>query len=359
MKNKIMIAAGGTGGHVYPAIAVAKKLKESGACVEWIGSAKSIESRVVQQEGLIFHHIPVWGLRGAKHWRLCLAPFMLIFSIVVSIRILARVRPSVILGMGGYVSGPVGLAAFLLRVNLIIHEQNSVPGLTNNILSNFATTVLEGFPNSFEKKRGALFVGNPVRTEIENLPPPSERYSNISKGLKIFIFGGSRGASILNLLVPEVIAKSGIPFIKIIHQSGEQLFDKTIEAYEKVGLTDRVQVMSFIDDIAKVYGESHLVICRAGASSIAEISSFGIASILIPYKHAVDNHQMKNANFLTHNGGAIKINEDENIKINLQENLISICNEIKNFELMATLARQSRKENAVSSIVECCLGNTK
>ncbi|MFO7604085.1 MAG: undecaprenyldiphospho-muramoylpentapeptide beta-N-acetylglucosaminyltransferase, partial [Gammaproteobacteria bacterium] len=285
----IMIMAGGTGGHIFPALAVAHELRQQGHRVTWLGTPHGMEARLVPQAGYAMEYISIQGLRGHGVARWLLAPFKLLGAILQALRILSRQRPHVVLGMGGFVAGPGGVASWLWRCPLVIHEQNAAPGLTNRLLARLATTVLQAFPNSLPKAR---LTGNPVRDSISRLAPPEQRYAQRQDALRILILGGSQGALILNQIVPAALARVGAqPPLQIWHQCGERHLQATLETYADAGVHARVA--AFIDDMAEAYAWADLVICRAGALTIAELAAAGVAAVLIPFPHAVDDHQTK------------------------------------------------------------------
>jgi UDP-N-acetylglucosamine--N-acetylmuramyl-(pentapeptide) pyrophosphoryl-undecaprenol N-acetylglucosamine transferase len=306
---KIMVMAGGTGGHVFPALAVAHELRARGHEVVWMGAPDSFEARTVVPQGFEIETIPVRGLRG-KSWRSLLdAPLLLWRSLRAAMAILSRRRPQVVLGMGGFAAGPGGLAARLMRIPLVVHEQNAAPGLTNRVLSLLASKVLEAFPKTF---RHATTVGNPVRAAIADLPSPAERAAARDNGhgpVRLLILGGSQGAKALNELVPAALAllpETARPQIR--HQAG-RTYDVARAAYANAGVMARIE--SFIDDMPTAYAWADLVVCRSGASTIAELCAAGCASVLVPFPFAVDDHQTANARHLSDDGAAVLIQERE------------------------------------------------
>ena len=274
-ESPIVIMAGGTGGHIFPALAVANRLRDSNHRVVWLGSPLGLESKIIPKTGIEMEWLPVKGLRrkGLKAW--LLAPWRLLRSISQAIRILRKLNPSVVLGMGGYVAGPGGLSAWLLRKPLLIHEQNAVAGLTNRVLARFARQVFEAFPKSFAAKVNAVTVGNPVRQDILNLPKPKERFSSRVGPLRLLVLGGSQGALVFNELVPLALAampSSQRP--EVWHQAGEATLEIAVNQYQAVGLKARVE--AFVEDMSQAYGWADLVICRAGALTVAELTAVGL-----------------------------------------------------------------------------------
>ncbi|SHH22216.1 UDP-N-acetylglucosamine-N-acetylmuramylpentapeptide N-acetylglucosamine transferase [Hydrocarboniphaga daqingensis] len=305
---RIVVMAGGTGGHVFPALAVADELRARGHDVTWIGAPDSFEQRTVVPHGFEIDTIPVRGLRGKGLRALLSAPLLLWRSVREARGILQRRRPHVVLGMGGFAAGPGGLAARLMRIPLVVHEQNAAPGLTNRALSLLASKVLEAFPKTF---RHATTVGNPVRSAIAELPAPAERAAaraaDSRDPVRLLILGGSQGARALNELVPAALAllpETARPLIR--HQAG-RTYDLARAAYANAGVMARIE--SFIDDMPSAYGWADLVVCRAGASTIAELCAAGCASVLVPFPFAVDDHQTANARHLADDGAAVLMQE--------------------------------------------------
>lgn len=302
-KPRILIMAGGTGGHVFPALAVAQVLKQQGWEVYWLGTKAGLESKIIPQYAIPLYDISVSGLRRRGLFAWCAASVQLWVALYQALRIVLKLKPQVALGMGGFVSGPGGLAAWLLSCPLIIHEQNAVVGLTNRWLARIATKTLEAFPGSFKSSVKAICTGNPVREALLHLPWPRERFKGRQGKLRVLILGGSRGAEALNQLIPEALCclpKEKRP--EIWHQTGEGREVTTQQAYEKAGMTVRVE--PFIEDMVKAYAWADLAVCRAGALTVTELTVVGVASILIPFPFAVDNHQMHNGRFLEAAGAA-------------------------------------------------------
>ena len=302
----ILIMAGGTGGHVFPALAVAHELIALNRSVVWLGTRRGIENRLVPAAGISLEHIRVAGLRrkGALSW--LLAPFNLVVAIWDALRIVRRRRPSVVLGMGGFASGPGGVAAWLLRRPLIIHEQNAAPGLTNRLLAGLAREVLQAFPGSFSASSNARTIGNPVRAELFNLAAPELRVARHDGALRVLVLGGSQGALVLNETVPAAAALLPDELeLDIWHQAGTATLEQALSHYRASNIEARVD--EFIDDMAAAYGWADMVICRSGALTISEIAAVGLGAILVPYPSAVDDHQTLNARFLVDAGAAVLI----------------------------------------------------
>ncbi|MFV2032856.1 MAG: undecaprenyldiphospho-muramoylpentapeptide beta-N-acetylglucosaminyltransferase [Gammaproteobacteria bacterium] len=307
----IVVMAGGTGGHVFPALAVAEYLRSNGETVIWIGTRTGIEARVVPAANFAIEWLSIQGLRGKGTITLLLAPFRLIRASWQAYFMLLRIRPKAVLGMGGFVAGPGGLMAWILRIPLFLHEQNSVPGLTNRLLSRFATRNYFGFPEAAAKAPRSECIGNPVRAELIDLADPEHRLSaRTVESINVLVIGGSLGAASLNRELPRAIAQIDSdqrPGVK--HQCGKNHL-QTCEAWYREARVE-AEVIEFIDDMRGAYAWADLVVCRAGALTIAELTAVGIASILIPFPYAVDNHQYYNARFLEQHQAARILTEDE------------------------------------------------
>ncbi len=301
-----MIMAGGTGGHVYPALAVAQVLRERGHEVVWMGTPDSFESRVVPAHGYPIEFIRIGGLRGKGPLRMFLAPLMLARAMLDAWSVFRRRQPAAVLGMGGYAAGPGGLVAWLWGLPLLVHESNAIGGLTNRVLARVASRALQAFPDTFS--RGET-VGNPVRRAITAVPAPAERFAGRRGPLRVLVLGGSQGALALNLALAPAVAT--LPLAQrptIRHQAGRTL-ERARKAYAEAGVEASVE--TFIEDMAEAYAWADLVVCRAGASTIAELAAAGCASILIPFPAAVDDHQSRNALFLVREGAARLLPEAE------------------------------------------------
>ena len=308
MTQPVMIMAGGTGGHVFPALAVAGILRQRRRAVVWLGTRRGIEARLVPAAGFAVEWIEVEGLRGKGLAGWLMAPLSLMRALWQARRALRRQRPGVVLGCGGFASGPGGIAAWLAGTPLVIHEQNAIVGMTNRWLARFATRVAEGFPGSFAGRYCAVHVGNPIRAEIAALTPPRERFAGREGPAQLFVFGGSQGAAALNRLLPEAIAK--LPQAlrpRVLHQSGTRDCEATAAAYRRLGI--EADVRAFIDNMAGAYAAADLVVSRAGALTVAELAAAGVAAILVPFPAAVDDHQARNADWLARSGGARVIAE--------------------------------------------------
>ncbi|MDH3949334.1 MAG: undecaprenyldiphospho-muramoylpentapeptide beta-N-acetylglucosaminyltransferase [Gammaproteobacteria bacterium] len=353
--NNILIMAGGTGGHVFPALAVARYLRNEGVEVTWLGTRRGLESRVVPEAGFPIEYISITGLRGRGLLGWLLAPFRLTAALWQALQVCLRCRPGVVLGLGGFVTGPGGVAAWLLRRPLVIHEQNAIAGLTNRLLSRLARRVLEAFPGSFPQSIKTEQTGNPIRAEICDLPIPEKRIAAHQAELRILVIGGSLGAQALNEVLPQAIAllpSDNRP--AIWHQAGQNKDAATRQAYANANVEVRVE--PFIADMAEAYSWADLVICRAGALTISELAAAGVGAILVPYPHAVDDHQTRNALYLTEAGAARLILQAElnpEVLANVLHDLLSGGRE--GLVKMATAARQLAKPKATRQVAETCL----
>ncbi|MGP1928380.1 MAG: undecaprenyldiphospho-muramoylpentapeptide beta-N-acetylglucosaminyltransferase [Arsenophonus sp. NC-WZS1-MAG3] len=309
--KRLLVMAGGTGGHVFPGLAVANYLKLQGWDVRWLGTANRMEADLVPKHGIEIEFIKISGLRGKGIKEVLLAPFKVIKAIKQAKIIIQRYQPDVVLGMGGYVSGPGGIAAWLSNIPIVLHEQNGIPGLTNRWLAKIAKRVLQAFPGAFSNAR---VVGNPVREAVLALPEPEERFINRDGAIRILVIGGSQGARILNQILPEVAAQLDGKVI-IWHQAGKDPQQMTETLYKKLcGKSDIYKVTEFIDDVANAYAWADIIVCRAGALTVSEIAAAGLPAIFIPFQHK-DRQQYWNALPLE-KAGAAKIIEQPQFSTN-------------------------------------------
>lgn len=307
MDRSILIMAGGTGGHIFPALAVADVLRAEGWKVTWLGAPNSMEAELVPKHGYEVAWVNFSGLRGKGLARKLMLPLNLLRALWQSAVAMFRYRPDVVLGMGGYITFPGGVMAALLRKPLVIHEQNSVAGLSNKALAKLASRIMSGFP---EVLKGAEWCGNPVRDSIAALAEPQQRYKARNGVLNVLVVGGSLGAQAINECVPRALfcmPRELEP--KVIHQTGKKHFAEVQDLYQQAGIG--AEVKPFLDDMAHYYGWADVVICRAGALTVAELAAAGVASILIPFPFAVDDHQTGNAKFLSDQGAAILMPQTE------------------------------------------------
>lgn len=351
--KKALIMAGGTGGHVFPGLAVARSMREKNIEVHWLGTEKGLEARVVPEAGIPIHYISISGVRGKGIKSLLLAPFQLTKAIAQAARVLRQLKPDVVLGMGGFVSGPGGIAAWLLRYPLVIHEQNAKAGTTNTWLSRVAKKILEGFPKTFPDSKKLSTIGNPVRTEIANLDPPEMRLSKNAKPFRLLVLGGSLGAQALNDLVPKALALlSSDERPEVLHQTGEKHLAQAQQAYQAAGVN--AEIVPFIHSMDKAYSSADLVICRAGALTIAELCVVGIGAILVPFPFAVDDHQTTNGNFMVEKNAAILIQQKELTAEKLAALLKDFYLHPEKCIAMAKAAYGLRRANATEEVVAAC-----
>jgi UDP-N-acetylglucosamine--N-acetylmuramyl-(pentapeptide) pyrophosphoryl-undecaprenol N-acetylglucosamine transferase len=354
MTAPILIMAGGTGGHVFPALAVARALRRHDEEVVWLGTRQGLEADLIPKEGIPLEWTRVAGLRGKGALNWVLGPLKLLVALFDALGILIRRRPKVVLGMGGFASGPGGFAAWLLRKPLIIHEQNSVAGLTNRLLAGFAREVLEAFPGSFSGRIKTRLVGNPVRSDIAALADPRRRLADHGGRLRILVLGGSQGAKVLNEIVPAAVAllpEDGRP--EVWHQTGVATSDVAKEAYASAGVAAKLD--QFIDDVADAYGWADMVICRAGALTISELAVAGLGAVLVPYPSAADDHQTGNAEYLVAAGAAVLIAQADFTPESLAAELGRWVADREVVIERAISARSLAKPNATRDVVERCL----
>jgi UDP-N-acetylglucosamine--N-acetylmuramyl-(pentapeptide) pyrophosphoryl-undecaprenol N-acetylglucosamine transferase len=347
---KVMIMAGGTGGHVFPALAVATELRERGHDVQWLGTERGIEARLVPENNIPLHCIDVVGLRGKGFKALLKAPFGIFRAVRQAMAVLREQRPNVVLGLGGFASGPGGVAARLLRIPLVIHEQNAVAGTTNKMLAKIASRVMTAFP--YTLPRGEC-CGNPVRAEISNLLAPAERLIRADSTPHLLVLGGSLGAVAINELIPEAMRR--LPAEdrpKIWHQTGRDRALATSDVYSSFGI--EAHVVPFIDDMAEAYGWADLVVCRAGALTVSELTAAGVAAIMVPYPYAIDDHQTRNADLLAaaHAGEVVQQRDlsPEKLAVMLQKLLPNRDELIA----MAVRARDLSLPNAAQVVADAC-----
>ena len=348
--SRVCIFAGGTGGHVFPALAVADRLRAEGWSVTWVGTRRGIEARVVPHARFPLHFISPRQFRGARRPGAFVATAV---ALVQALGILLRIRPALVLGMGGFVSAPGGIAAWLLRRPLLIHEQNAIPGLANRVLARLATGIMESVPGAFSRRgRGWLrTTGNPVRAAVSDLSPPGERFAERGPVPRVLVLGGSQGAETLNRAVPAAAASLARP-PDIRHQAGEGHVDATRERYREAGV--EAEVTAFVDDMAGAYGWADLAVCRAGASTVAELTATGVGSILVPYPWAADDHQSANARFLEQRGAAHVIPEDGDITARLASLLGELGADRSRRLAMAEAAWRSGRRDAAERVAACC-----
>ena len=354
----VLVMAGGTGGHVFPALAVAERLRARGVAVTWMGTRNGLEATLVPKAGIPMEWIEVSGLRGKGLGRKLRTPLMLGRAFRQAGAILRRLQPPVVLGMGGFASGPGGMMARLLGIPLVVHEQNAIAGMTNRWLARFASQVLEAFPNTFPPARRASAVGNPVRESIATLPPPEERWADRNGRPRLLVLGGSQGALALNQLVPRALALlSDDARPEVWHQAGGQLHEAAEAAYREAGMTARLT--PFIEDMAEAYGWADLVLCRAGALTVAELAAAGVGAVLIPFPFAVDDHQTANARFLEQGGAALIRQQADLTAERLAATLRDLLGDRAHPLDMARAARRLAKIDAAERVARACLDQAR
>ncbi len=358
MVTRVMIMAGGTGGHVYPGLAVADELMALGAEVIWLGTREGIESRLVPAAGIPVAWISISGLRGKSLAKRLLSPFRLALAVMQAAIALLRHRPMAVLGMGGFVAGPGGLVTWLLRKPLLVHEQNAVAGLTNRLLAPLAKRVFEAFPGSFPRRYHAVSVGNPVRSDICQIASPTNRFIDRDGPLRLLIVGGSQGAQVFNRIVPELLqryAGSDKPLVR--HQTGERHYAATCAYYEECEV--EADVSAFLSDISQSYAWADLVLCRSGALTVSEIAAAGLAALFVPYPYAVDDHQRQNAKYLVENGAAYLLDEDDltvdSLKALIDQFVDDANNNRDKLRGMAIKARGLALPKSAKQVADACL----
>lgn len=355
--NTVLVMAGGTGGHVFPALATAEALQAQGMQIQWLGTERGIEADIVPKAGIPITYIRVAGLRGKGKLSLLLAPFKLVIALCQALGAVQRIKPVCVLGMGGFASGPGGLAAWLLGKPLLIHEQNAVAGMTNRYLARLAKRVLTAFPGALGEKGEQ--VGNPLRGNIVNSPEPEQRLEGRTGRLRLLVLGGSLGAQALNEVVPEaLVAMAEQDRPEVWHQAGKRNLELAEQAYQEQQVKGKV--VAFIDDMAAAYQWADVVVCRAGALTVSELACVGVPAILVPYPHAVDDHQTANARFLENNGAAIIVSQQELTAerlAGLLKNEFSDRDQImQRAQKARAVARLDAAEKVASHCLELCHG---
>lgn len=333
-KKRLMVMAGGTGGHVFPGLAVAHHLMNEGWKVRWLGTADRMEAQLVPKHGIDIDFITISGLRGKGPLALLGAPFRIIRAIFQARKIMKAYKPDVVLGMGGYVSGPGGVAAWSLGIPVVLHEQNGIAGLTNQWLAKIATRVLQAFPGAFKY---AEVVGNPVRVDVLMIPEPQERLAEHEGALRVLVVGGSQGARILNQTLPKALAQVTYP-VTVWHQAGKGSQESTEEHYKDAGVKD-YNVTEFIDDMAEAYSWADLIVCRSGALTVSEVAAAGLPAIFIPFMHK-DRQQYWNAQPLEKAGAAIII-EQPDLSVDVLADKLNQLNREKLLEMAVKASENS------------------
>lgn len=351
MRGNVLIMAGGTGGHVFPALACAREFKARGYSVHWLGTPRGIENELVPAAGLPLHLIDVSGLRGKGKLSLLKAPFQLLKALLQARKVLRELQPVCVLGMGGYVTGPGGLAARMNGAPLIIHEQNAVAGTANRSLAPFASRVCEAFPDTFGASDKRRTTGNPVREELF-LETPRDALGK--RRARLLVLGGSLGAEPLNKLLPEALALVAAELRpEVFHQAGKQHDGVTTERYAAAGV--EAQVAPFIKDMARAYAWADLVVCRAGALTVSELAAAGLPSFLLPLPHAIDDHQTHNAGYLAREGAAVLLPQRSTDAAMLAAQLTEVLMHPERLNSMAGTARRLAKPDATRTVVDICL----
>ncbi|HWV14085.1 MAG TPA: undecaprenyldiphospho-muramoylpentapeptide beta-N-acetylglucosaminyltransferase [Cellvibrio sp.] len=356
---KVLIMAGGTGGHVFPALAVADVLRQRGAAVEWLGTPRGIENTLVPEAEIALHHIRVEGVRGRGLLGLVKAPFLVVGAIVQALAVIKQVKPDVVIGFGGFASGPGGIAAKLLRKPLIIHEQNAVAGTTNSLLAKVANRQLHAFADTIVKTSGSdiTVVGNPVRSSIASLPAPVERYrqrAEQNEPIHLLVLGGSLGAKAINELLPAALAQVPVDARpQVWHQAGKNHLEATIALYMQQQVNAKVD--AFVADMAAAYAWADVVICRAGALTVSELMTAGVAAVLIPLPTAIDDHQTHNAAILTHAAAGIAIAQKNVSAEKLAALLLTELSDRQELQTMASNARQLALPQAAQTVADICV----
>lgn len=349
----VLIMAGGTGGHIFPGLAVADVLRQKNIPVRWLGAEGGMEARTVTEAGIDLDLVAITGLRGKGLMRWVRMPLILLRAVWQARRMLEANRPGCALSFGGYVAAPGGIAAWTKGIPVLVHEQNRIPGLTNRVLSRLSRRVLQGFPGTFPSAMSPVDSGNPVRQEVTRLPGPETRFAGRTGPVRILVTGGSQGAMILNKVVPAALALlSSSKSFEVHHQGGEKRVNEARQAYATSAV--KAEVKPFIDDMAAAYAWADLVICRSGALTVSELAAAGVASILVPYAHAVDDHQTRNAEYLASAGAAIILPQASLTPKTLAAALEPLLSDRETLSKMAGVARQLALPDAAEKVVEAC-----
>ncbi len=352
--GKVMILAGGTGGHIFPGLAVAASLRQRGVAVHWLGAQGGMECQQVPAANIPMDTVNIAGLRGKGIKRWLSLPWNLAKAVRQARAVVLAQKPNCALSFGGYAAGPGGLAARFSGVPLVIHEQNRIPGLTNRVLARFAQRVLQAFPETWPARFNAETCGNPVRSELVAILPPEQRLAGRSGSLRLLITGGSQGARALNEFLPAAVARlpAGLA-VEVRHQAGKGRAMETAQAYQQAGI--QAQVLEFIEDMAEAYSWADLVVCRSGALTISELAAVGLPAILVPFPFAVDDHQTRNAEFLV-NAGAARLQDEASCSIeNMAAHLAELLSDRAGLMNMAKAARSLAVPNAAERVADICL----
>ncbi len=357
MSKTILLMAGGTGGHIFPALAVGKLLQQQGWKLHWLGSEGKMEADIVPQHGIEIILLPVKGLRGKGFVSLLKAPFSIVSNVMAAKKIIQKVKPDVVLGMGGFASGPGGLAAKLCGVPVVIHEQNAVAGMTNKLLHKVSRYTLQAYPGAFKNNKKVVTTGNPVRNDFLQIPLASERLTESAGKINLLVVGGSLGAQVFNEKIPATlnVVNNGL-YIDVKHQSGRGKSAEVQTAYAAC-TNERVtfEITEFIEDMAKAYTWADLVICRAGALTVAEVAMAGVCAIFVPFPHAVDDHQTHNARYLADQGAAVIIQQHDLKESRLAEQITALANNKKHLIELAEKARGLALPDATKTVAQYCI----
>ncbi len=351
-KNLVLVMAGGTGGHVFPALAVAKVLQAKSVCVQWLGTERGIEARVVRENGIELHCLSVQGIRGKGLLARLHALLKAAESVFAAMKLIRRLNPICVIGLGGYVSGPGGLAAWLMRKPLIIHEQNAVAGTTNRVLARLSKCVLTGYPIPLGGRR-AKFIGNPVRDDIAAVLHPDTRLSGREGAIHLLVLGGSQGALAINRVVCDAIKAMSSEEVVIWHQTGKAHIDAIAKDYQDSGL--KVRCEAFVEDMAAAYAWADIVLCRAGALTVAELTAAGVGAWLVPLPQAIDDHQRENARWFASNGAGEIIEQANLTSALLQQKIRDAFSNREGLRKMALAARELARPNAAAIAASTCL----
>ena len=349
----VLIMAGGTGGHIFPGLAVAEVLRKQDIPVRWLGAEGGMETRTVPAAGIPLDVVAITGLRGKGLMRWVRMPLMLLRAVWQARRLLEADRPGCAISFGGYAAAPGGIAAWTKGIPVLVHEQNRIPGLTNRLLTRFSRKILQGFPGTFPQDMSAIDSGNPVRHEVAAIESPQSRLAGRSGPIRVLITGGSQGAQVLNQVVPAALKTlSSSVSVEIRHQAGAKRVDEALEAYKAADLD--ADVSPFIGDMAEAYAWADLVICRSGALTVAELAAAGVASVLVPFAYAVDDHQTRNAQYLADAGAAVILSQSSLDPLILATALQPLLSDRSVLLSMAIAARQKALPDAAEKVVDAC-----
>ena len=348
--KKVIVMAGGTGGHIYPALACAQRFKEKGVAVEWLGSKSGMEEKLVPEHDIVMHSLSIKGVRGKGFVGLLAAPFRVLHAIGQAIAVLQKVKPDVVLGMGGFVAGPGGVAARILGIPLVIHEQNAIAGTTNKLLAKIASLKLQAFEGALSK---GITIGNPIRGDILKQQVRVSR-NGVARPLRLLVVGGSLGAKAINDVVPQVLkAWSFSPRLDVWHQTGLKNFDDVSTLYKEAQVEARVD--AYLENMDQAYYWADIVLCRAGAMTVSELAIAGLPSILVPYPYAIDDHQTENARYLEKIGGAYLLPQPQLTC----DKILSLLSEfVESEEVLLKMGAQAKTAaypDATKDVVAYCL----